>query len=70
MDPSVPRSEEVPTDLFFLPAHASDNDMARRFLARLHEADTQQQINNASGMLSPHRKAQTAERLLLPKAGP
>ena len=65
MDPDVPRAEEALTDLFFLPTHASGNDMARRFLALLHEAKTQRQINNATGMLSPHRKAQTAERLFV-----
>ena len=65
MDPSVPRVEEAPTDLFFLPHHARDNDMARRFLARLRSADTQEKINNATGMLSPHREARTAERLFI-----
>ena len=65
MAPSVPRAEEAPTDLFFLPAHASDNTMARRFRKLLRSSDTQEKINNATGMLSPHRDARTAERLFV-----
>lgn len=65
MDATLPRVEEAPTDLFFLPAHASDSDMARRFLAKLGDPETQKQINSAAGMLSPHRRARTVERLFV-----
>lgn len=65
MDTSIPRIEEAPTDLFFLPAHAAGNDMARRFLARLRSSQVQERINNATGMLSPHREARTVERLFV-----
>jgi len=63
INPSIPRAEEAPTDVFFLPAHASNNESARRFLDTLRQPGTQTRINTASGMLSPHRDAETRERL-------
>ena len=65
MASDIPRAEDAPTDIFFLPAHASDHPGARAFLEKLRSSETQSRINNASGMLSPHKEAGSEERLYI-----
>ena len=65
IDSKQPRTELTPTDVFFLPSHAADNELAQKFLSYMAEPQIQQLLNNESGMLPPHRHAVPGIGLLL-----
>jgi len=61
IDPSLPRGEDAPTDLVFVPANAENPENAKKFLAFLSSAENMTDINAALQQLPPHSGASTLD---------
>ena len=57
INPGMPRGEDAPTDLVFVPANAQNIDNAKKFLAFLSTAENMTSINAALQQLPPHSDA-------------
>jgi len=54
IDASIPRGEDAPTDLYFVPSNAQNVENAKKFLAFATSAEALNMTQAATGMLSPH----------------
>lgn len=57
IDPSIPRGEDAPTDLLFIPSNAQNVDNAKKFLAYVAQPENQVIINEALAQLPTHADA-------------
>ena len=57
----VPRSEDAPTDLVFVPANAQNKENAKKFLAFLSQPEKMTEINAAMQQLPPRSDAETLD---------
>ena len=57
----IPRSEDAPTDLVFVPANAQNKENAKKFLAFLSQPEKMTEINAAMQQLPPRSDAETLD---------
>ena len=57
----MPRSEDAPTDLVFVPANAQNKENAKKFLAFLSQPEKMTEINAAMQQLPPRSDAETLD---------